>query len=313
MTSAGTPTGSGEVARVVLVHGINNTFSGPRVMACTWVPALLDGVDLVGGKAELSADDIACVSYGNVFRGPERFLGDADEDNLDADDIEAGDEADLVLEWWRAAANNDSAVVPPDARTLGGAGLLQSALAALAGSKFLASASERALIFWLKQVRAYFRDSYLREQIQFCFADAIQPDTRVVVAHSLGSVVAYEALCAHPEWNIRGLVTLGSPLGIRNIVLDRLVPPPTRVNGTWRGTWPASLITWTNIADQADFVALVKRLAPIYGERVVDVEIDNGAKMHAVERYLIAGATGAAILGGLRDGGSSADGGSADG
>jgi hypothetical protein len=297
------------MARVVLVHGINNTFSGPRVMASTWVPALLDGIDLAGGgKGELGADDITCLSYGSVFRGPERFLGDADEDSLDADDIEEGDEADLVLKWWRAAAQVDSAVVPPEARTLGGAGLLQSALAALAGSKFLAAASERALVFWLKQVRDYFRDSDLRQRIQLCLAEAIRPDTRVIVAHSLGSVVAYEGLCAHPEWDVRGLITLGSPLGIRNIVLDRLVPPPTKVNGAWHGAWPASLATWTNIADRADFVALVKRLAPTYGDRVVDVEIDNGAKMHAVERYLIAGATGAAILGGLRAGGSSADG-----
>ena len=48
--------------------------------------------------------------------------------------------------------------------------------------------------------------------------------TEVIVAHSLGSVVAYEALCAHPEWPVRNLVTLGSPLGIRNLIFDQLVP-----------------------------------------------------------------------------------------
>ena len=47
-----------------------------------------------------------------------------------------------------------------------------------------------------------------------------------MVGHSLGSVVAYEALCAHPEWPVRALVTLGSPLGIRNLIFDRLVPAP---------------------------------------------------------------------------------------
>jgi len=38
---------------------------------------------------------------------------------------------------------------------------------------------------------------------------AVGPDTEVVVPHSL---------CAHPEWNVRALVMLGSPLGIRNVI-----------------------------------------------------------------------------------------------
>ncbi|MFD8967973.1 hypothetical protein ACFV0C_23770 [Streptomyces sp. NPDC059568] len=48
----------------------------------------------------------------------------------------------------------------------------------------------------------------------------------VIVAHSLGSVIAYEALCAHPDWPDLTLVTLGSPLAVRGVVFDRLAPPP---------------------------------------------------------------------------------------
>ena len=48
----------------------------------------------------------------------------------------------------------------------------------------------------------------------------------MLVGHSLGSVVAYEALCANPEWPVRMLVTLGSPLGIPNLIFDRLEPAP---------------------------------------------------------------------------------------
>ena len=174
----------------------------------------------------------------------------------------------MLPAWWRAAAEVDPGVVPPGARTLGPVRGVQAALAALAGSRFLAGTTERLLIFWLRQVRAYFTRPGMREEIQQRFCAAVGPDTEVVVAHSLGSVVAYEALCAHPEWNVRGLVTLGSPLAIRNVILDRLDPAPQRLRGSWRATWPAQLTSWTNIADRADFVALVKRLRPVFGERV---------------------------------------------
>jgi hypothetical protein len=271
-------------------------------MVDSWVPALLDGVELAGGPGHLDTADIACVFYGDVFRGPGRFLGELDEEALEAADVEAGAESDLLMDWWREASAVDSAVVPPQERTLGVTSGVQAALAALACSKFLAGASERALVFWLTQVRAYFTQPLIREEIQRRFAAAVTADTQVVVAHSLGSVVAYEALCAHPEWAVQGLVTLGSPLGIRNIILDRLIPAAGQEAGRRQGRWPGSVRTWTNVADRMDFVALVKKLQPVFGEPLLDVEIDNGARMHAIDRYLTAAETGAAILGGLRDG-----------
>ena len=208
--------------------------------------------------------------------------------------------------WWREAAEADPGVVPPGARTLGPVTGVQAALAALSGSRFLAGTTERFLIFWLRQVRAYFTRPELREEIQQRFAQVIGPDTEVVVAHSLGSVVAYEALCAHPDWNVRGLVTLGSPLAIRNIILDRLRPAPQRLAGSWRATWPSQLTSWTNIADRADFVALVKRLGRCSVRLWPMWRSITGPAMHEVARYLTAAETGSAIAGAL--GGRSAAG-----
>jgi hypothetical protein len=74
--------------------------------------------------------------------------------------------------------------------------------------------------------------------------------------------------------------------------------------GSWHARWPQHLTSWTNVADRADFVALVKRLRPVFGDAVVDVEIDNGARMHEIARYLTAAETGSAIIRAL--GGSSA-------
>lgn len=290
------------MARVVLVHGINNTFGGPASMTAGWVPALLDGVALAGLAGRLSADDVDCAFYGDVFRRPGRRLGDGDElPGLGAGEVIDPAEAQLLLGWWEEAAAFDGGVIPPGLRTLGVADGAQAALAALAGSQFLAGAAEDLLAVWLGQVRAYFTQSELRQTIQQRFADAIREDTETVVAHSLGSVVAYEGLCAHPEWPVTRLVTLGSPLGIRNVVLDRLIPQPALLDGGRCGQWPAGVREWVNIADRMDFVALVKKLATVFGQDVVDVAIDNGVRMHDVRRYLSDAWTGRAVVGG--DGG----------
>jgi pimeloyl-ACP methyl ester carboxylesterase len=296
------------VTRVVTVHGINNTYSGAHLMARDWIPALLDGVGLAGGARLLTEDDIGCAFYGDVFRKPGRPLGGDDLGWLGPDDIDGESEAELLQSWWEAASDTDPAVVPPGTRTLGLVQGVQAALAALSCSRFLAGTTERLLVLWLQQVRAYFTKPDLREQIQQRLAEAVGSDTEVVVAHSLGSVVAYEALCANPRWSVRSLVTLGSPLAIRNLVLDRLTPAPQCMHGSVRGAWPAGLVSWANIADRADFVALVKRLRPVFGDAVADVEIDNGAKMHRVERYLTAADTGSAIVSALCGGPVARDG-----
>ena len=71
---------------------------------------------------------------------------------------------------------------------------MQAALRALSRSKFFGGLALRTLVFDLKQVRRYLTDSGLRAAAQARVTRLIGPDTQVVVGHSLGSVVAYEAL-----------------------------------------------------------------------------------------------------------------------
>ena len=58
-------------------------------------------------------------------------------------------------------------------------------------------------------------------------------------------------------------------------------------------------MAWTNIADTGDVVALTKRLAPLFGERVQDLLVNNGSKAHDISPYLTAAQTGHAIAEGL--------------
>jgi hypothetical protein len=291
------------MARVLIVHGIANTYGGPAQMLQGWIPALVDGVALAGGH--LDPSDVGSVFYGDVFRPAGKFLaaGDAVSD-LDWRDV-TDEDLELLMAWWEAAAASDPLVAPPDGQSLGPRDVARAALLALSGSQFLAGLSEPVVVWWLKQVGAYFRDPEVRAAAQARLAEQVGDDARVVVAHSLGSVVVYEGLCAHPGWPITDLVTLGSPLGVRQVVFDRLRPAPASSvvaseMGMPGGRWPGRVQRWVNISDGADFVALQPRLRSLFGDRVVDVRIDNGVRAHSVQRYLSAAETGAAVLAGLK-------------
>jgi pimeloyl-ACP methyl ester carboxylesterase len=279
------------VARVVCVHGIGQQHAGGHTLLASWAPALLDGVERAGGSG-LGVGQIGMAFYGDLFRPPGYLLAVGDP-LFTAADVQTGLEQELLEAWWDAAAVVDSGVVPPDSETLARVpGSVQAALLALSHSRFFAGVALRAMVFDLKQVSRYLTDPQVRAAARERVREAIGADTRVVVAHSLGSVVAYEALCALPGHGVRALVTLGSPLGIRNLVFDRLEPAP--------GAWPGGAgLTWTNVADAGDVVALVKDLRPAFGQAVVSVVVDNGAHAHDSGSYLTDRLVGAAVAAGL--------------
>lgn len=122
----------------------------------------------------------------------------------------------------------------------------------------------------------------------------------VVVAHSLGSVIAYDVLKRVTDCPpVHALLTLGSPLGIDE-VQDRLRPEWTRPDG-----YPSRTVRrhWVNVYDPLDLVCLLDpRLANDYrrnGSTVVeDLPVTNpGSWRHSYEKY----AGQAALTGHLAD------------
>lgn len=285
------------MAAVVGVHGIAQQRKGPQVLLTEWGPAMRDGVSLAGGN--LADGRLACAFYGALFRpsGTLRSAGDVHYRPADVTE----DEALLLHALWEEAARIEpDRVPPPDAELrLATPSSVQAALRVLAGSRFFAGLAERVMISDLKQVRRYLREPDIREQAQAAIDGFVTEETRVLVGHSLGSVVAYEALHTYaddPRWaNVTTLVTLGSPLGIPNLIFDQLRPPPD----DGHGAWPPTVTHWTNVSDDGDVVALVKRLGPLFGDQLVDVRIDNGATAHDILPYLTAAETGKAVADGL--------------
>ena len=288
---------------VVAVHGIGQQTKGPGVLEDEWGPAFRDGIRQAG--LPLDGVSLACAFYGGLFRpaggardGAVRAAGDP---KYRASDL-SEDEADLLLALWHEAARVEPMrVTSPDADVRASTpASVQAGLRLLARSRFFAGLAESALIADFKQVRLYLRDARIRAEARAAVDAAVAGDTRVLIGHSLGSVVAYEALHVYrdsPRWaNVRTLITLGSPLGIPNLIFDALDPAPA----AGRGLWPSGIDRWANVSDDGDVVALAKQLAPLFGGNLVDVRVVNGATAHDVRPYLTAKEPGASIPDGPR-------------
>jgi hypothetical protein len=231
------------------------------------------------------------VFYGGLFRLPGMTKSAGDIPDLSAGDLEDPLEQALLADLYEEiepAATNAAGTKAGVHRSLA------HTLQFVGAAPFFGERAQRMVVWFIKQVSLYLGDPKIHHAAQQALLDRLTDETNVIVAHSLGTIVAYETLCSHPERSVRALVTLGSPLGAPSIV-PRLLPAVTAGNAPW----PPGLRQWVNIADLADVVALRKQLCPIYGDRVVDRAVHNGATMHDVAPYLTAPETGRAILDGL--------------
>ncbi|MCC5612360.1 hypothetical protein LC612_38030 [Nostoc sp. CHAB 5834] len=284
------------MAKIVGIHGIGQQFLGDKVIHKTWWPALLSGLHLAGGDLAQESD-LACAFYGHLFRKEGTLSTGGSYQQSDM----GQEEKELLELLWQEAATVEPDKIPspeeyPDSQSLVRyPQAVQRALNALSKSKYFANISQHLMVGDLKQVVRYMNDELVHEAVLDTVANCIQDDTRVVIGHSLGSVVAYEALSRNSV-NVMSFISIGSPLGIRNLIFDRLTPPPDESKN---GQWPGNITYWTNIADKGDIVALQRELSPLFGRCVKDILVYNGSDAHHGERYLSTIEVGRAILEGL--------------
>jgi hypothetical protein len=284
------------MAQIVVVHGVGQQAGGEHTLHDQLFPALQDG--LARAEVQVEPRDVAFPFYGYLFRPPAEVLGF--EGLLDASDVRTDYELDLLRTWWSRASATDERVVPPGEETLARSPRwAQGALLALSRSAFFSGLAERALVGDLRQVEAYFTDQPIRAAMRDAVCQRVSEQTRVLIGHSLGSVVAYEVLCAHPEWPVHSFITLGSPLGLRHLVYDRLKPSPRASVMGPLASWPGSVKSWTNVTDAGDVVAVAEDLRPLFSDRIRQIRVHNGAHAHDMRSYLTDPATGTAIAEGL--------------
>lgn len=237
---------------VVAVHGIYQHRSNRDAMHKAWSAAIATGMR----NRRTTREDgvtIECAFYGDLYNTGKGFASSP----VRLADLGLPLEQELLLEL--AAGTDAGEDLPTKAL---GLVTLQSALRRLQKHKLFDGAADQ-IIRWVKQVNRYLSDSPFHDLVQTEMSRAMKKKPRVVVAHSLGSVVAYEWLMSHDSQTPTTLVTLGSPLGFRAIRLrlgaeDRALP------------WPRGLDNWVNVADENDLIATVKKLAD-----VVDGDVDD--------------------------------------
>ncbi|MER8041238.1 alpha/beta hydrolase [Streptomyces sp. NPDC094032] len=310
--------------RLVFVHGIG----GPRDAAADldeWLRAVAAGARAAGHSARVSgltggwAADARFAYYGDLFRSAgSQGSGGAPAD--DQDDavlaellLEAVDErladsgAPLSAAETRALRHARTQLAPPPGAQGAGAPARRvvnavTTLLAVPGVRALGGwLSARTTAGMLGQVARYLNraepdttGATLDRRIRARVAACLDPEgPNVVVAHSLGTVVALETLHEHgtrpdapntPRPDVPLLVTLGSPLGIRTAVQPRVRPHPLAT--------PASVGRWLNFWDRDDLVAARPHLesfvrpnaaAVVPASRRVD---SDGAWVHPAAKYL---------------------------
>ena len=282
---------------IVGVHGIAQQFRGGYQLGAKWYNALRDGLANAGYRSvadALAPADVRVAFFGNLFRPPGTMA--AWEPPYSPDDVEPGPERDLLAEFYRAAVEQEPSLGAPEGTMGLGKASVPVMLDRLLRSRTFARVAERALIGNLKQVTRFLKDATVKDLVLGRVDEDVDDSTRVMIGHSLGSVVAYEYLCRCRPSSVELLVTLGSPLGIPNLIFDRLTPAPA--NGA--GAWPGTVADWVNVADRDDIVALRKQLAGLFPgpggvTEVDDRLVDNGNQPHAIDRYLSARETGGAL------------------
>jgi subtilisin family serine protease len=126
---------------------------------------------------------------------------------------------------------------------------------------------------FLRDVHDFLFDAVRRARMRASVIERLRPGGGpfVVIAHSQGSMVAYDVLSgmSKRDCDVRLFVTIGSPLGIREVqdALDRRV----------RLAVPACVARWVNVVDPVDPVAADEDLADDFTPRraIVDVRAGN--------------------------------------
>lgn len=287
--------------RLILVHGIGGPRDIGEERR-EWKRALAEGAreaehaDAISGLTMDWTVDTGFAHYADLF-AREGAQGAADPDldeevaevtlTVAADIIEMllatpGHEGDETLLRLRAQVRPvpvDETGQPKRHEGLGGcarrAGAVCAKLARFPGAQLaLRRASAAQCLGTLSQPGRYLRRkehalladgrrASLDERIRSRVSDQLDPARpAIVIAHSLGSVVALEALAAY-EGPVALFVTIGSPIATNALIWQRLRPRPPAVPGT--------VERWVDFWDGDDPVVPLRRLTDLVAPNAAGV------------------------------------------
>lgn len=302
------PVGANAVRTIVYVHGIANK-PPPAILKCQWDKALF-GAEL-GDRSRMAY----WVNRAYYPRPLDETCADADLVEVEDDEVttrsilalgagEDGGEANAIAH--EIAALTDDA---DQARTLAAMAERMRAADDAEAEAFAAFAAADVTAkllplprFLREPLAGKLTRAFLRDVNDFLFHEdrraAMEQAVRerltpgggpyVVVAHSQGTMVAYNVLrqLDPAEYDIALFVTMGSPLGMDE-VQDRL----RKWSGKKKLSIPACVRRWVNVADRLDPVAIDSDLSGDFegrleNERGFKLNLDSLRHPHSATGYL---------------------------
>lgn len=272
---------------VVGVHGVWQGSSGTtKRLSVIWQKALAKGIrNASGPHAPVPA--LVVPSYSHLF--PKQFLRLGPDDTPGEETPLAADEEEFVehaLSRYLHGSVADDADEEVDVRTLGRSGFsrrIERKITAV--DQTTARGAGRRLVWFLREVHGYLRDADKAEEVRATVRETITAaHPRILIAHSLGSVIAYDMIQRGEvplvtDGGVRVFITCGSPLGWL-VVRDGIDAADSPL------TVPAGIV-WTNAYSRWDVVARGAGLSHV-APGVKDVRISTGNYLspHGIREYL---------------------------
>jgi hypothetical protein len=299
------------MGHITFVHGIMNQPSPARLLE-VWKRDLADGGD--GVDLDVYGVTSSMVYWADVMYAAATDAGGGSQESIEYEGIESGALSDVDESYIGEATGDEKEFIDsmianydldhpdepesePEPDVVAEAKIAAaSGLEAVPLPWFVKKPLMRVL---LRDVHHYlFNTSHspragstfkVRDEVRKRFVDdvgAVDGGPHVVVAHSLGSVIAYDCLKRVADTKkVDLLVTLGTPLGMSE-VQHKLKPEWSKDDG-----YPGELPRWVNVVDRLDPVCVADPIiANDYMRQkspfVVDEVVANGGVMrHPSGKY----------------------------
>jgi hypothetical protein len=248
--------------KVIYVHGVNQTVTNAGELANIWSRSLeAGGVS----PAKLAAANPAMAYYHDILAAGRTEIGMAAAAKMDADRIKFLREVSIELySAMRAMAVNTPGMDP-----------IAYANNLIAPDQPFGARETRG---FLSEVYDYLTKPALRQAIDDRVVASLGNQPQTIIAHSLGSVVAYRLL-RDRRITCRRLITLGSPLSYKTV--------RQKLDGQF--AYPAQLQDWYNFYDPLDLACLGRAFPnpATWVPRLQHVKVNNPSlSSHAIGGYL---------------------------
>lgn len=265
--------------RLIFVHGINQQGKSADEIRSEWLSALEDEFPTSGKFTTVS---VVAPFYGDVLatlvdaptaeQAVAQGIAEADDDErafvaagLEQIALDANLTRDQI-----AAVEQEQAVaqgLPHDRRFIAIIRLIERV------SPFQGEVALRLL----KQAYAYLKRQYVADAVDALVGPELTAGHGVVVAHSLGTVIAFKLLRQHAQ-QVPLFVTLGSPLAV--VSVQSALKRPRLV--------PSGVRRWLNAFDVDDFVTLGRGLTTDTFASGIEnrISVHKGDDAHAITEYL---------------------------